>query len=77
MMPGAPVYEKVELLVKEGENVINVTHENSGMVITGNHILIITETDEGTKGKVYAMEEVDGYQLSKLTAPTPEEFLHG
>ena len=44
MMPGAPVYEKVELLVKEGKNVINVTHENSGMVITGNHILIITET---------------------------------
>ena len=77
MIPGAPVYEKVELLVKEGGNVINVTHENSGMVITGNHILIITETDEGTKGKVYPMEEIDGYQLSKLTTPTHEEIIHG
>ncbi len=77
MMPGAPVYEKVELLVKEGTNVINVTHENAGMVITGNHILVITETEEGSKGKVYPMEEIDSYQLSKLTTPTPEEFLHG
>ena len=77
MMPGAPVYEKVELLVKEGTNVINVTHEDAGMVITGNHILVITETEEGSKGKVYPMEEIDSYQLSKLTTATPEEFLHG
>ena len=72
-MPGAPIYDKVELLVKEGQNVINVTHQNSGMVITGNHILIITETEGGTKGKVYKMEEIDGYQLSNPTDdPQPE-----
>ena len=77
MMPGAPIYEKVELLVKEGTNVINITHENAGMVITGNHILVITETDEGTKGKVYPMEEIDSYQLSNPTVLAPEDLLHG
>tara|TARA_R110002051_G_C8559189_1_gene473916 strand:+ start:539 stop:769 length:231 start_codon:yes stop_codon:yes gene_type:complete len=72
MIPGAPIYEKVELLVKDGNNVINVTHDNSGMVITGNHILIISETDEGSKGKVYKMEEIEGYQLSNPIPVTPE-----
>ena len=72
MMPGAPIYEKVELLVKDGNNVINVTHDNAGMVITGNHILIISETEEGSKGKVYKMEEIEGYQLSNPTVANPE-----
>ena len=75
MMPGAPIYEKVELLVKEGSNVINVIHKNSGMVITGNHILIITESKGGTKGKVYQMEEIDGYQLSNPTVANEPEIL--
>ena len=75
MMPGAPIYEKVELLVKEGSNVINVVHKNSGMVITGNHILIITETKGGTKGKVYKMEEIEGYQLSNPTAENEQQIL--
>jgi hypothetical protein len=75
MMPGAPIYEKVELLVKEGSNIINVVHKNSGMVITGNNLLIITETEGGTKGKVYQMEEIDGYQLSTPTSVKEPEVL--
>jgi len=73
MIPSAPTFRKVVLLLKdeEGKPTDRVEYEDSAMVITGNYVLIteekrvsISEPSE-IKGDVYELKNIHSYKLLK------------
>lgn len=74
MIPSAPKFSKIILLLKNGMGIPNETKEyfNSAMIITGDYV-IITEESEDTdwtspseiKGTIYEMKNIHSYKLLK------------
>ena len=79
MIPSAPKFRKVILLLKEPSikrgdigTTIKVEHDDCAMIITGSYV-IITEDQNGNeidspssiKGKIYKLDEIDSYKLFK------------
>jgi hypothetical protein len=73
MIPSAPKFRKIVLLLKdkEGKPTSKVEFEDSAMVITGNYVLITEEKkvsiDEPSeiKGDVYELKNIHSYKLLK------------
>ena len=73
MIPSAPTFRKVVLLLKdkEGKPTDRVEYEDSAMIITGNYVIIteekkvsISEPSE-IKGDVYELKNLHSYKLLK------------
>jgi len=73
MIPSAPTFRKIVLLIKdeEGKPVTKMEYEDSAMIITGNYVLIteekrvsISEPSE-IKGEVYELKNIHSYKLLK------------
>ena len=73
MIPSAPTFRKIVLLIKdeEGKHVTKMEYEDSAMIITGNYVLIteekrvsISEPSE-IKGEVYELKNIHSYKLLK------------
>ena len=73
MIPSAPTFRKIVILLKdeEGKPTDRVEYEDSAMVITGNYVLIteenrvsINEPSE-IKGDVYKLKKIHSYKLLK------------
>jgi len=73
MIPSAPIFRKVVLLLKdkEGKPTDRVEYEDSAMIITGNYVIIteekkvsISEPSE-IKGDVYELKNLHSYKLLK------------
>ena len=73
MIPSAPTFRKIVILLKdeEGKPTDRVEYEDSAMVITGNYVLIteenrvsINEPSE-IKGDVYELKKIHSYNLLK------------
>jgi len=68
-MQGAPTFNKIELLIKDKESLIKEEYYDSGMMITGDYIIIVMK-DVGddslefnaTKGLVYNLKDVKSYK---------------
>lgn len=71
-MQGAPKFGKVELIVKEGNNLKKLEYDDCGMVITGDYIIIVedekddVETSTTSTGTIYHMSEVSKYKTHSL-----------
>jgi hypothetical protein len=79
MIPSAPKFKKVVLLLKdnnEGDDdiipTIRIVHEDCAMIITGDYVIITEEdgvntinTPSSIKGKIYNLKEIDSYKLYK------------
>jgi len=73
MIPTAPTFRKVVLLIKdeEGKPTTKMEYEDSAMIITGNYVLITEESrvsiDEPSeiKGDVYELKNIHSYKLLK------------
>ena len=68
MIPTAPKFGKVELLVNTGSARTNLTFEDCGLMITGDYIIVILdEKDEmnhtlTSTGKIIKIKNVDSYK---------------
>jgi hypothetical protein len=69
MIPTAPKFSKVELLIKKDINsVVKETFEDCGLMITGNYIVVILdEKDEinnslTSTGKIFDLRVIDSYR---------------
>lgn len=68
MIPTAPKFSKVELLVKLSSTRTNLTFEDCGLMITGDYIIVILdEKDEinntlTSVGKIFPLKDVDSYK---------------
>lgn len=63
-MQGAPTFNKIELLIKEKENIIKEEFYDSGMVITGDYIIIVTKqmSDNTNTGLIYNLKDIKSYK---------------
>ena len=80
MIPIAPKFKKIKLLLKVDNetdslmtNKYNITHEDCGMVITGDYIIITEDQgnntideEQSSVGKIYSLKEIDSYKLFKI-----------
>ena len=73
MIPSAPTFRKVVLLLKdkEGKPTERVEYEDSAMIITGDYVIIteekrvsISEPSE-IKGEIYELKNIHSYKLLK------------
>jgi hypothetical protein len=69
MIPTAPKFGKVELLVKTGgDGRTNITFDDCGLMITGDYIIVILdEKDElnhtlTSTGKIFQLKDIDSYK---------------
>lgn len=68
MIPTAPKFGKVELLVKTTSARTNLTFEDCGLMITGDYIIVILdEKDElnhtlTSVGKIFPLKDIDSYK---------------
>jgi hypothetical protein len=79
MIPSAPKFRKVILLLKDNESkdkdilsTIRIEHDDCAMIITGSYVIITEEennneidTPSSIKGKIYNLDEIDSYKLFK------------
>ena len=79
MIPSAPKFRKIVLLLKDNESkdkdilsTIRIEHDDCAIVITGDYLIIteeenvnIIDTPRSVKGKIYNLKEVDSYKLYK------------
>ena len=78
MIPSAPKFKKVVLLLKDNNKdddiipTIRIEHEDCAMIITGDYVIITEEegvntinTPSSIKGKIYNLKEIDSYKLYK------------
>jgi hypothetical protein len=67
-MQGAPIFGKVELLIKEQNGITKKEWHDSGLVITGDYLIVVVnekddiETTNTTTGLIYHMSEVESYK---------------
>lgn len=67
-MQGAPIFGKIQLWVRELDNIIKEEYTDSGMVITGNYLIIVeNETADAdntvtSTGTLYNLSEVIKYK---------------
>ena len=67
-MQGAPIFGKIELLIKDNNRINKEEYYDSGMVITGNYIIIVVnerddvETTNSSTGIIYKMEDIKSYR---------------
>ena len=64
MYGNIPKFKKIELLVKSETSISTnkITHENAGLAIQGNYLVIEEETGTTTTGKVYNLSEIHMYK---------------
>lgn len=67
-MQGAPIFGKVELWVKVSSNIIKEEYTDSGMVITGNYLIIVenetadAESTVTSTGTLYELSNIKKYR---------------
>jgi hypothetical protein len=67
-MQGAPIFGKIELLIKEKNKINKEEFYDSGMVITGDYIIIVVnerddvETTNSSTGIIYNMGDIKSYR---------------
>ena len=67
-MQGAPIFGKIELLIKDKDKINKEEYYDSGMVITGNYIIIVVnerddvETTNSSTGIIYNIEDIKSYR---------------
>ena len=67
-MQGAPIFGKVELWVKSGNGVSKSEYTDSGMVITGNYLIIVenetadAESTVTSTGTLYELSDIKKYR---------------
>jgi hypothetical protein len=67
-MQGAPIFGKIELLIKEKNKINKEEFYDSGMVITGDYIIIVVnerddvETTNSSTGIIYNMKDIKSYR---------------
>lgn len=68
MIPTAPKFGKVELLVRENLGLTKKSFDDCGLMITGDYIIVILdEKDELTHtltstGKIFQLKDIDSYK---------------
>jgi hypothetical protein len=68
MIPTAPKFSKVELLVKENIGLTKKTFEDCGLMITGDYIIVILDEKDDinnsltSTGKIFNLKEIDSYK---------------
>ncbi len=79
MINTAPKFKKITLILKDTNgkdpyisSTFKITHEDCGMVITGDYVIITEDydgneidTEHSVKGKIYKLQEIDSYKLYK------------
>jgi hypothetical protein len=63
-MQRAPTFGKIELLIKDKESLIKEEYYDSGMMITGDYIIIVTKeiSDNSNTGLIYNLKDVKSYK---------------
>ena len=67
-MQGAPIFGKVELWIRDSANLIKSEYTDSGMVITGNYLIIVenetadAENTVTSTGTLYELSTVAKYR---------------
>jgi hypothetical protein len=68
MIPTAPKFGKVELLVRENFGLTKKSFDDCGLMITGDYIIVILdEKDDLTHtltstGKIFQLKDIDSYK---------------
>lgn len=69
MIPTAPKFGKVELLVKTSNNSkTKLTFDDCGLMITGDYIIVILDEKDdlnhtlSSTGKIFNLKEIDSYK---------------
>ena len=73
MIPSAPKFRKIVLLLKddEGKHSDRVEYLDSAMIITGNYVIITEEKEVSiddpstVDGRIYQIENIHSYKLYK------------
>ena len=79
MINSAPKFKKITLVIKKENNydqyfksTQTVEHEDCGMVITGDYVIItedfsgsVIDDEHSVKGKIYELKDIDSYKLYK------------
>lgn len=79
MINTAPKFKKITLVIKKEDNYDKyfkstqiVEHEDCGMVITGDYVIItedfngdVIDEEHSVKGKIYKLKDIDSYKLYK------------
>tara|TARA_R110000803_G_scaffold5996_2_gene19679 strand:- start:3782 stop:4006 length:225 start_codon:yes stop_codon:yes gene_type:complete len=73
MIPSAPIFRKVVLLLKDKENkpTVRIEYLDSAMIITGNYVIITEEETVSVNnpttisGIIYEMKNIHSYKLFK------------
>lgn len=73
MIPSAPKFSKIILLLKdnEGKPSNKIEYLDSAMIITGNYVIITEEQPSNVNdpasisGKIYEMKDIHSYKLFK------------
>lgn len=63
-MQGAPIFGKIELWVRELDNIIKKEYTDSGMVITGNYLIIVENDTADADNTVTSIGTL--YELSDI-----------
>lgn len=82
MINTAPKFKKIVLILKSPDTLgldkditptIKIEHEDCGMVITGDYVIITEDQNSdvfnespSVKGKIYELKEIDSYKLYNL-----------
>jgi len=64
----APKFGKVELLIKKEQSVVKESFDDSGLMITGDYIIVIIDERDDinntltTTGKIFPLKNIDSYR---------------
>jgi len=66
-----PVFNKIEILVIEGESIRKVDYDDVGMYITGDYIVIVEDTRNSddtltSRGIIYDIKTIKEYKTHRL-----------
>ena len=56
------IYKSIELI--QGESRVKVTYDNSAMLISGNHLILMNLEGGHQKGDIYNLDKVQSYRTN-------------
>jgi|TARA_R110000803_G_scaffold208252_1_gene276800 hypothetical protein len=58
------IYKSIELILIQGESRVKVTYDNSAMLISGNHLILMNLEGGHQKGDIYNLDKVQSYRTN-------------
>ena len=58
------IYKSIELILKDGANQVKITYDKAAMLISGNHLILMTSDKGYQKGDIYNLNDVKSYRTN-------------